>query len=67
MYTIIVEVFNQFNEVEARETFSSKTFRGASIKAGKWVSDGWGNAREDLTITKRKSTASDTMYFWEIR
>ena len=37
MFTIILKVYNKYNEVETRQSFNSDTLRGASIKAGKWI------------------------------
>lgn len=68
MYTVVVRVFNKYNEVEEEKDFTSPSLRGASIKAGKWMVAGWGKAGiKDMQINKRVSTATDTIMYWEIR
>ena len=68
MITITIEVFNRFGEVESRATYRGKTYAAAASAATRGMGSWWGREYvKTLNIIKRKSTACDYMYFWEVR
>jgi len=65
MYTVVIHVYNRFNEIETEKFFRAKTKAAASSIASRWCSSGWCNWRDTFSVKVRD--IGDNFYIWELR
>ena len=69
MYTVVIHVYNRFNEIETERSFCAKTKSAARSKATAWCKQGWGkdwkNMFSDIRFRLSHSVMSTDV--WELR
>lgn len=63
-FTVVVQSFNCFGEIEYEKSFRAKTKAAASMQAAKWCSAGWGS---EYTLCVHKRTIDESFSLWELR